>query len=336
MKHSIRNISVIGDGGWGTTLAVHLAKKNYPVKLWGSFPAYIRRVGKTRYNTKFLPGIHLPRNITTTESLAEALREGDLLVFAVPSKYAHCVLKKIRALKADLSDKVFLSVTKGIDTSKLLRISQIIKKELGKNTDVAVLSGPTIAREVALGIPSTAVVASHNLKSAKQIQSVFNSETFRIYTNKDIVGVELGGSIKNIIAIACGVCDGLGFGSNTKAAILTRGLAEMARLGKAFGAKQRTFSGLTGLGDLVTTCVSPQSRNRSVGEQLGKGKSLKTITSRMEMVAEGIETVKAVYNLSQKHHVSMPITEEVYNIIYKRKKPSQAVSDLMKRKTKSE
>ena len=164
----------------------------------------------------------------------------------------------------------------------------------------------------------------------------FNSESFRIYTNTDVPGVELGGSIKNIIAIACGVCDGLGFGSNTKAAILTRGLAEMARLGIALGAKQKTFSGLTGLGDFVTTCVSPQSRNRSVGEQLGRGKSLKTITSHMEMVAEGIETVKAAYKLSRKHNISMPITTEVYNIIYRKKKPAQAVSDLMKRRIKSE
>ncbi|MCK5260518.1 MAG: NAD(P)-dependent glycerol-3-phosphate dehydrogenase [Candidatus Omnitrophica bacterium] len=336
MPKTIKNISVIGDGGWGTTLAVHLAKENYPVRLWGPFPAYVRRVGKNRYNTKFLPGIHLPYNITLTESLAEAIREADLIVFAIPSKYANAVLKKIKTTKADLSGKILLSVTKGIDTAKLLRMSEIIRKELGSSVDIAVLSGPTIAMEVAKNLPSTAVVASRHLKTAKQVQAIFNSESFRVYTNTDVTGVELGGSIKNIIALACGVCDGLGFGSNTKAAILTRGLAEMARLGKALGAKQQTFSGLTGLGDLVTTCVSPQSRNRSVGENLGRGKSIKAITSRMEMVAEGIETVKAVYRLSQKHHVSMPITTEVYNIIYRKKKPSQAVSDLMKRRIKSE
>jgi len=336
MPKKIKNISVIGDGGWGTTLAVHLAKKNYSLKLWGPFPAYVRRVGKNRYNTKFLPGIHLPRNITLTESLSEAIREADLIVFAIPSKYANTVLKKIKKTKADLSGKILLSVTKGIDTTKLLRMSETVKKELGDTLAIAVLSGPTIAMEVAKGIPSTAVVAARNLKIAKQIQAIFNSESFRIYTNTDVIGVELGGSIKNIIAIACGVCDGLGFGSNTKAAILTRGLAEMARLGGALGAKQKTFSGLTGLGDLVTTCVSPRSRNRSVGEQLGRGRSVRTITSHMEMVAEGIETVKAAYKLSQKHNISMPITTEVYNIIYRKKKPSQAVSDLMKRRIKSE
>ncbi|MCK5012580.1 MAG: NAD(P)-dependent glycerol-3-phosphate dehydrogenase [Candidatus Omnitrophica bacterium] len=336
MSKSIKNISVIGDGGWGTTLAVHLAKKNYSLRLWGPFPAYVRRVGKSRYNTKFLPGIRLPQNITLTENLEEAIREADLIVFAIPSKYANAILKKIKKTKADLSCKILLSVTKGIDTEKLLRMSETLKNELGNNVNIAVLSGPTIAMEVAKGIPSTAVVAANNLKIAKHIQAIFNSESFRVYTNTDVTGVELGGSIKNIIAIACGVCDGLKFGSNTKAAILTRGLAEMARLGAALGAKQKTFSGLTGLGDLVTTCVSPRSRNRSVGEQLGRGKSIATITSRMEMVAEGVETVKAVYRLSQKHNVSMPITKEVYNIIYRKKKPSQAVSDLMKRRMKSE
>lgn len=336
MIKTIKNISVIGDGGWGTTLAVLLSRKHYPVCLWGPFPAYIRRVAKNRYNTKFLPGVHLPRNIHVTGDLNEAVNKADLIVFAIPSKYALGILKKIKKVPVDLSKIIFLSVTKGIDTERLARISEIIKEELGGHVPVAVLSGPTIAKEVVAGIPSTAVVAAHDLKTTKAIQAVFNSESFRIYTNTDVAGVELGGSIKNIIAIACGVCDGLGFGSNTKAAILTRGLTEMARLGKALGAKQKTFSGLAGLGDLVTTCVSPQSRNRSVGEQLGRGKTIKTITAHMEMVAEGVETVKAVYKLSQKHNVSMPITHEVYNIIYKGKKPSQAVNDLMRRKVKSE
>lgn len=330
-----QKISVIGDGGWGTTLAVHLAKNKHAVKLWGPFPSYIRRIAKSRINTKFLPGVRLPRNIKLTENLTDALSESNIIVFAIPSQYAAGVLTRIKKTKIDLSGKIFLSVTKGINTTKLLRVSQIIQTKLG-NIPTAVLSGPTIAIEVAKGIPSTAVVASRDLRVAKKIQTIFNSKSFRIYTNTDVIGVELGGSIKNIIAIACGVCDGLGFGSNTKAAILTRGLAEMARLGKALGAKQHTFSGLTGLGDLVTTCVSPKSRNRSVGEQLGRGKSIKVIMSRMEMVAEGVETVKAVHKLSRKYNVSMPITSEVYNIIYRNKKPSQAVSDLMSRTMKSE
>jgi len=335
MSKKIQNISVIGDGGWGTTLAVHLSKNKHNVKLWGPFPSYIRRINKSRYNTKFLPGVRLSHNIKLTENLANAIEESSVIVFAIPSKYASNILKKIKKTKINLSNKIFLSVTKGINTTKLLRMSEIIRKELG-NIPIAVLSGPTIAVEIAQGVPSTAVVASHNLKIAKKVQAIFNSNNFRIYTNTDVIGVELGGSIKNIIAIACGVCDGLGFGSNTKAAILTRGLAEMARLGKALGAKQHTFSGLTGLGDLVTTCVSPNSRNRNVGEQLGRGKSIKSIMSKMEMVAEGVETVKAANKLSRKYKVSMPITTEVYNIIYRNKKPLKAVSDLMKRKIKSE
>jgi glycerol-3-phosphate dehydrogenase (NAD(P)+) len=335
MSKNIRKISIIGDGGWGTTLAVHLARNGHAVTLWGPFADYVRRMHKTRYNTKFLPGIRLPKSIHITADLKSALETGDLIVFAVPSKYAAEVLRKIKKTNADLTGKVFLSVTKGIDTSKLLRVSEIIHRELG-NIPIAVLSGPTIASEVAQGLPSTAVVASRNIAVAQKIQAVFNSASFRIYTNTDVIGVELGGSVKNIIAIACGVCDGLGFGSNTKAAILTRGLAEMARLGAALGAKQKTFSGLTGLGDLVTTCTNPQSRNRSVGEQLGHGKSIQAIMSHFEMVAEGVETVKAVHTLSRKYHVAMPITTEVYNIIYKQKKPARAVADLMSRKMKSE
>jgi len=336
LSRPIKKIAVIGDGGWGTTLAVHLAKKNYAVTLWGPFPGYIRVMKQNRYNAKFLPGIRFPASLTLTDKLNSAIKENDLIVFAIPSKFAASILKKIKKIKFDPSEKIFLSVTKGMDHSKLMRISEVIKKELGQNIHLAVLSGPTIAIEVVKGIPSTAVVASNNLKIAKKIQAVFNSDTFRIYTNYDVVGVEMGGTIKNIIALACGVCDGLGFGSNTKSAILTRGLAEMVRLGKALGAKTKTFSGLSGLGDLVTTCFSPQSRNRSVGEQLGKGKTIDRILAEMEMVAEGVETAKAIHKLSRKLNVSMPITTEVYNIIYKRKKPSQAVSDLMGRKMKSE
>lgn len=336
MINTIRNIAVIGDGGWGTTLAVYLVKNNHSVKLWGPFPEYIRQMTKNRYNPKFLPGIRLPRELMLIDNLAGAFEGSGLIVFAIPSQYAANVIKKIRGAKINLSGKTILNVTKGIDNSSLLRMSEIFNKELPKAGNFAVLSGPTIAMEIAKGIPSTAVIASKNINTAKKLQKIFNSTAFRIYTNTDVAGVELGGSIKNIIAIACGACDGLGFGSNTKSAIITRGLVEMTRLGKIFGAKAKTFSGLSGLGDLVTTCFSPQSRNRYVGEQLGKEKSIKKIISSMEMVAEGVETVKAVYKLAQKHNVSMPITKEIYSIIYKKKLPSQAVSDLMGREMKTE
>jgi glycerol-3-phosphate dehydrogenase (NAD(P)+) len=333
-KHKdIENISVIGDGGWGTTIAILLAKKGYNVTLWGAFDQYTKAMQKNRYNPKFLPGIKFPRNLEVTSKMKSAINDKDLVVFAVPSKFARRVLKKMK--RYDFKDKYFLNVTKGFDNTKLLLMNDVIKQELGK-INFSVLSGPTIAVEVARGIPSTAVIASDKIKQAKELQHVLNTDTFRVYSNNDVIGVELGGSIKNIIAIACGVCDGLGFGSNTKAAILTRGLAEMTRLGKALGAKPKTFNGLSGLGDLVTTCVSPQSRNRSVGEKLGKGLSIKQILSKMDMVAEGVETVKGAHTLSQKLKVPMPITEEIYNIIYKHKKPSKAVEDLMTRRVKAE
>lgn len=335
MRSTIHNISIIGDGSWGTTLAVYLAQKGFSVKLWGPFPEYVRQMQQNRYNPRFLPGVRFPQTITPLERLDAALKDSDLVIFAIPSQYALKVLRRIKRTRIALSKRIWLSVTKGIDNRYLMRISEIMRHELG-NIPLAVLSGPTIASEVAQGIPSTAVVASHNAAIARKIQSIFNSQSFRIYTNTDVVGVELGGSIKNIIAVACGVCDGLKLGTNTKAAIMTRGLAEMARLGKVLGGKVRTFAGLTGLGDLVTTCISPKSRNRHVGEQLGLGKSIEQILSSMEMVAEGVETVKAAHKLGRKYGVAMPITDEVYAIIYRHKDPRRAVKDLMGRKMKSE
>lgn len=331
----LTNIAVIGDGGWGTTLAIHLSKKGYTVQLWSPFPAYAVQMQKNRYNRKFLPGIKIPEKVKIVTDLNEAMCPAAVIVFAVPSKFAGQVLRKIKQTQLSFENRIFLSVTKGFDYDRLLRISELAVSELG-DIPLAVLSGPTIAREIAEGLPSTAVVACANRKIARHIQNIFNSETFRIYTNSDVTGVEIGGSIKNIIALACGICDGLGYGSNTKAAILTRGLAEMARLGVALGANTRTFSGLSGLGDLVTTCVSPQSRNRNVGELIGKGKNIRDILEKMDMVAEGVETVRAAKKLADQHGVDMPITQEVYNIIYQRKKPRQAVEDLMGRKTRPE
>lgn len=335
MKKSANTIAIIGDGGWGTTLAIHLAKKHYQVNLWGPFPEYVEQVRKNRYNPKFLPGIRIPEQVAFFTDIKEAVEPSFMAVFAVPSQYAASVLKKMKECRIPMDKRIFLSVTKGFDYGRLLTISQLIRKEYPK-APVAVLSGPTIASEVAKGVPSTAVVASHRPAVAKKAQAVFNSEAFRIYTNSDVMGVELGGSLKNIIAIACGVCDGLGYGSNTKSAIITRGLAEMTRLGKAMGAKARTFSGLSGLGDLATTCISPQSRNRTVGESIGRGKGVKDILNSMDMVAEGVETARAVKKLAEKYRVDMPICLEVYHILYSRKKPRQAVADLMSRKAKPE
>lgn len=327
-------ITVLGDGGWGTTLARLLALKGYKVRLWGAFKDNIQSIAKRKVNQKFLPGIKLPDSIEFTSDLFEAVKGANLIVLAVPSQYLRKVLKQLKHL--NISSAKFLSVIKGIEIRTLMRISQIIRQELGRNIKLAVLSGPTIAWEVARGMPATAVISSTDKRLAQSLQHVFMTERFRIYTNQDMIGVELGGSLKNIIAIACGICDGLGFGANTKAALLTRGLLEIGRLGAAMGARKETFSGLSGLGDLVTTCISPHSRNRFVGEQIGKGKGLKKILSKMEMVAEGVTTVKSAYLLSKKYKISMPITEEVYLVLYKNKNPLKAVNDLMTRERKEE
>ncbi|MDD5505772.1 MAG: NAD(P)-dependent glycerol-3-phosphate dehydrogenase [Candidatus Omnitrophica bacterium] len=326
-------IAVLGDGGWGTTLAILLSAKGYPVTLWGAFKNYTEQMSKTRLNPKFLPGVRIPRDIQITDKVWDAVADKEVLVLAVPSQFTRGVLRKIKGRFA--KNTVFLSVTKGIEIGSNKRISEIILATLGP-VKFAVLSGPTIAQEVAKGIPTTAVAASHDRRIRKFIQDIFTTERFRVYTNADVVGVELGGSLKNIIAIACGVSDGLGFGTNTKAAILARGLAEISRLGKAMGAKLETFSGISGLGDLVTTCISRQSRNRFVGEQIGRGKSLKQIRQHMQMVAEGVSTAKSAYALSLKYKVEMPITKEVYRLLYLDKPPRQVVRELMTRKNKEE
>ena len=326
-------IAVLGDGGWGTTLAVLLSKKGYCVTLWGAFADYTKTMVKTRYNPRFLPGIKIPRQVNITSDIKSAVKDKEIIVLAIPSQYTRLTLRKIG--KGFAKKTIFLSVTKGIEISSSKRISEVIHAELGQ-VRLAVLSGPTIASEVAREIPTTAVVASDSKQIRKTIQAVFSTKRFRLYTNPDMIGVELGGSLKNVIAIACGVSDGLGFGTNTKAAILTRGLAEISRLGKAMGAKSKTFSGISGLGDLVTTCISKQSRNRSVGELIGKGKNLKEICAHMQMIAEGVPTAKSAYALSLKYKIEMPIVREVYHLLYKHKSPAQAVKDLMMRKSKEE
>jgi len=327
-------IAILGDGGWGTTLAVILGRKGYKVTLWGAFKDYSTYLNKKRINTKFLPGVKLPRELEITHDLRKALKEKDLIVFAAPSQHMREVLRKVK--RAGFSrGAVYLSVTKGIEIPTLKRMSEVIHSELG-NIKLGVLSGPTIAHEVAFGVPTTAVVSSHDEGVRKYLQNIFMSGKFRIYTNPDVVGVELGGSLKNVIAIACGISDGLGFGTNTKAGILSRGLAEMARLGHAMGANAGTFSGISGLGDLVTTCISNYSRNRFVGEQIGKGKTLKQVSSSMQMVAEGVPTAECAYKLSLKYKVDMPIVNEVYRVLYKNKPPLKAVKELMTRQKREE
>lgn len=328
-------IAVLGDGGWGTSLAIILCQKGFPVTIWGAFDNYISYLKKTRINSKFLPGIKIPKEIVFTSDLQDALKDKKIIILAIPSQYMRSVLKKVKMLNTVHNNLIFISVTKGIEIDSLKRMSEVIYDELGR-VNLAVLSGPTIAQEVAKGIPTTAVITSRNKQIRKYLQSVFITPQFRIYTNDDVTGVELGGSIKNVIAIACGISDGLGFGTNTKAALLSRGLAEISRLGVRMGAREDTFSGISGLGDLVTTCISPYSRNRSLGEQIGKGKTLKEIEKRMQMVAEGLPTAKSAHLLAIKYKVDMPISEEVYSVIYKNKSPLKAVKDLMTREKKEE
>jgi len=329
----MRNISIIGDGGWGTTLAMLLSGKGHNVTLWGAFPEYVETVKAKRVNAKFLPGVKIPHEVNITSSLNEAIENKEIIVLAVPSQYMRSVLTRLTPYK--LSGKVFVSVTKGIENKTLKRMSEIAHELLG-SIDICVLSGPSIAHEVAQGSPTTLVASSGNLALAKEIQDVFITDRFRVYTNSDIAGVELGGSLKNIIAIAAGISDSLGFGTNAKAALLTRGLIEMARLGVAMGAKKDTFYGLSGLGDLTTTCISKYSRNHHFGEEIGKGKSLKEALKETEMVVEGVATTESAYELAKKHKVEMPIISEIYKVLYENKDPKKGVHDLMTRSPREE
>jgi len=328
-----KKIAIIGDGGWGTTLGVVLCSKGFDITLWGLFPDNIDLIKSKNENIKFLPGVKIPAGMKITCSMDEALDGAETIVLAIPSQFLRSILEMLKMHRTD--DIKLVSVVKGIENTTLKRMSEVIADVMGKRK-IAVLSGPTIALEVANGSPTTAVAASEDIKLAEEIQEIFRTERFRIYTSDDVIGVELGGSLKNIIAIAAGVCDGLGFGSNAKAALLTRGLVEIVRLGVAMGAQKETFYGLSGLGDLTTTCVSQYSRNRWFGEEIGKGKKLTDILKETDMVVEGVATAKSAHDLSKKYNVEMPITEEIYKALYENKDPKKAVHDLMTRSPKNE
>ncbi|MDD5073506.1 MAG: NAD(P)-dependent glycerol-3-phosphate dehydrogenase [Candidatus Omnitrophica bacterium] len=328
-----KKITLIGDGGWGTTLAMMLNARGNKVALWGAFPDYIETMKSARENVKFLPGIKIPDPILLTSDLAGAVRDADILVLAVPSQHVREVANRMKGI--NLNGKLIVSVSKGIENHSMMRMSQVVRDVLGK-VRIGALSGPTISYEVARGLPTTVVAASEDEKTAQEIQDLFMTETFRVYTNTDIIGVELGGSIKNVIAIAAGISDGMGFGVNTKSGMLVRGIVEIARLGTAMGAKQETFYGISGLGDLVTTCVSTHGRNRWFGEEIGKGNKPEQVLKSTEMVVEGVGTAESCHELQKKYSIEMPIAEEIYAIIYDGKDPKAAVRDLMTRKKKSE
>ncbi|MFQ5681604.1 MAG: NAD(P)H-dependent glycerol-3-phosphate dehydrogenase [Candidatus Omnitrophota bacterium] len=331
----IKRISILGDGGWGTALAVLLAAKGFSLRMWSVSQEYAATMARQRVNAKFLPGVRLPDNIQISADLADVVSFGELLVVAVPSQYLRSALRRLDTRGSVLRGKHILSVVKGIEEKTLMRMSEVIKDVWG-GVCVSVLSGPTIAYEVARGVPTTAVAASSLARERALLQDVFMTKRFRVYAGSDVIGVELGGSVKNVIAIACGICDGLGFGANTKAALLARGLAEMGRLARAKGARLQTIYGISGLGDLATTCISRHSRNRGLGERIGRGERLKDIMANMQMVAEGVPTAKSVYRMGNICRVEMPITREVYNVLYKHKNPLRAVDDLMLRKKRRE
>lgn len=326
-------IAVIGDGGWGTAVALLLAGNKHDVTIWSPFPEYAKILEKKRENVKFLPGLKLPRSIKIETDISQALAGKNLVVSAIPTQF----LRKVwHSAKPFIDRSVpIVSLSKGIEIKTLLRPSEIIKSELG-GVPVVVLSGPSHAEEVAHKLPAVVVAASKNKQFSTMVQKAFMNSAFRVYTHDDIIGVELGGALKNVIAIASGIIDGLKLGDNSKAALITRGVAEITRLGMTMGAKKETFGGLSGIGDLVTTCYSPHGRNLAVGKKLGQGKSLKSILESNATVAEGVPTAKAVYSLQKTHGIETPICKEVYLILFRNKPPKKALQELMTRPPKQE
>lgn len=331
-----KSIGVIGAGSWGTTLADLLAKKMHRVTLWAYEKELVSEMDSSRENSIYLPGVNLSDNLNFTNSLHEAVSGKDLLLFVVPSQ----VLRKVLADAAPhiSEDAVIVSASKGIEVESLKLVSQVYEESLPEALyrRFAALSGPSFAREVAMEMPTAVVAAASDPLVAKRVQDIFNCRFFRVYTNSDVVGVELGGAVKNVIAIAAGISDGLGFGSNTRAALITRGLAEISRLGQALGARAETFAGLAGMGDLVLTCTGDLSRNRSVGIQLGQGRTLADILSGMRMVAEGVKTTESTCRLAWKLGVEMPIAFNVNEILYNDRPARDVVVELMSRGPKAE
>jgi glycerol-3-phosphate dehydrogenase (NAD(P)+) len=329
-------IGVIGAGSWGTTLADLLAKKGHRVTLWAYEPELVTEMQTIRENRLFLPGVPLAPGLSYTNTLSEAVQGKSILLFVVPSQLTRVVLAN--ALPSLDRNAVIVSASKGIELDTLMTVSQVYAELLPSDLyrNFAVLSGPSFAREVAQEMPTAVVAAAERAEIAAVVQNAFTTSCFRVYTNDDVMGVELGGAIKNVIAIAAGISDGLGFGSNTKAALITRGLAEICRLGRALGAKSATFSGLAGMGDLVLTCTGDLSRNRSVGMKLGQGHRLAEILGDMRMVAEGVKTAESTYRLAARLGVEMPITEQVYRVLYEDKPAREALFELMNRDLKAE
>ena len=325
----IERAVVIGDGGWGTTLSILLVRAGVKTTLWSAFPEQARELLSTRENKRFLPGVELPRELAITADPFDAARGADLAVSVVPTQYLRDVAARFEdALEGDVP---IVSATKGIEIETFRTPMSILREVLGERP-LAVISGPSHAEEVARGLPASVVCASRSPGLAARVQEVLSGDTFRIYTSTDPLGAELGGALKNVIAIAAGISDGLGLGDNAKAALLTRGMVEMARFGRSRGASPETFFGLAGMGDLVTTCCSRHSRNRALGEAIGRGQSLQLVLSKTRTVAEGVWTAKALFGPeADLGDVSMPIAEQVHAVLFDGKDPREAVLELMTR-----
>jgi len=325
-------ITVIGAGSWGTTLAYLLSGKGYDITLWVHGKDLAEEINNTRINSIYLPNIKLRDDMKVTNSIDDAVKKARYVLNAVPAQYTRAVFKE--AIPYIIDEAIIISVSKGIERGTLLTVSSILK-ELSDHP-LAVLSGPSFAKEVIKKLPTAVTLATEDKNTGFILQEVFTTNNFRVYTHDDIPGVEIGGALKNVMAIASGISDSLGLGNNARASLITRGLIEMTRLGIAMGAKERTFSGLSGIGDLVLTCTSPLSRNYTVGVKLGQGIKLKDFLNQTRSVAEGVATAESAYELSKKYNIEMPIVEQVYKVIYGDKDPVLAVRDLMERSLKSE
>ena len=326
-------VSVIGAGSWGTALSRLLSTNGHQVTVWSLIESEIQMLKEKREHVSKLPGVKLPEDILFTSDLEEAIRGRDLLVLAVPSVYTRTTAHSMKPFVEE--GQIIVNVAKGIEESTLKTLDVIIEDEIPQGT-VAVLSGPSHAEEVGRGLPTTCVVGAHNKSTAEFIQNVFMSEVFRVYTSPDMLGIELGGALKNVIALAAGMADGLGYGDNTKAALITRGIAEISRLAIVMGARAETLSGLTGIGDLIVTCASVHSRNRRAGMLIGQGKTMQEAMDEVQMVVEGVYSTKAAVALAEKYQVPMPIIEQVNQVLFHDKPVKEAVQELMLRDRKAE
>ena len=327
------DITFLGGGSFGTALAVMLAQKGLNVNVWDRESSVVEDINVKKANIKYMPGVVIPSGIKATTSIEDAIDHSKYIVLAVPSHVIRDICKNIKNIIR--ADQVLISIAKGIEQDSKKRLSQVIKEELPDNP-VVILSGPSHAEEVARDIPTTVVVTSEKMNFAREVQDLFMTNKFRVYTNDDIIGVEVGGAVKNIIALAAGISDGIGFGDNSKAALMTRGMTEIIRIGTKLGGKSETFSGLTGMGDLIVTCTSMHSRNRRAGILIGKGASPEEAIGEVGMIVEGIKACKAFYQLKEELNIEMPITDSLYKILFENKDPKDAVVELMTRDKKCE